>query len=184
MDCSPPDSSVHGILISFSRRPSQPKDLTHVPCLAGGFFTTVSTGNSLLDPQLLKTCSMIVSFYYLKRIWVVILQAYFPVYYADEDCTWTILSYPNLRCFQRLSACRLTQSLFFFHWYLLNENTEFVLHWVLGKDWLNLFSHPGAVVCMGSASQLMQLKHHLYTLAALQKVNVFGQMMDFVGLIL
>ena len=38
MDCSPPDSSVHGILISFSRRPSQPKDLTHVPCLAGRFF--------------------------------------------------------------------------------------------------------------------------------------------------
>jgi len=134
MDCSPPDSSVHGILISFSRRPSRPKDLTHVPCLAGGFFTTVSTGNSLLDPQLLKIFSMIVSFYYLKRIWVVILQAYFPVYYADEDCTWTVLSYPNLRCFQRLSACRLPQSLFFFHWYLLNENTEFVPHWVLG--WL------------------------------------------------
>ena len=37
---------------------------------------------------------------------------------------------------------------------------------------------------MGSASQLMQLKHHLHTLATLQKVNVFGQMMDFVGLIL
>jgi len=52
MDCSPPGSSVHGILqarilewvaISFSRGSSQPRDQTHIsmsPALAGGFFTT------------------------------------------------------------------------------------------------------------------------------------------------
>ena len=48
-DCTLPGSSVHGILqarvlewvtISFSRGPSQPRDRTHVPLLAGGFFTT------------------------------------------------------------------------------------------------------------------------------------------------
>ena len=48
VDCSPPGSSVHGILqarilegvaISFSRRSSQPRDRTPVSCIAGGFFT-------------------------------------------------------------------------------------------------------------------------------------------------
>ena len=48
MDCSPPDSSVHGILqarilewiaISFSRVSSQPRNQTRVSCLAGRFFT-------------------------------------------------------------------------------------------------------------------------------------------------
>ena len=52
MDCSPPDSSVHGILqekilewvaISFSKESSQPSDQTHVSCIAGGFLTDRAT---------------------------------------------------------------------------------------------------------------------------------------------
>jgi len=48
MDCSPPGSSVHGILqasilewveISFSRGSSQRRDQTWVSCIAGRFFT-------------------------------------------------------------------------------------------------------------------------------------------------
>ena len=48
MDCSPPGSSVHGILQArilkrvatlFSRGSSQPRDQTQVSCTAGGFFT-------------------------------------------------------------------------------------------------------------------------------------------------
>ena len=48
MDCSPPGSSVHGILqarilewvaISFSSRSFQPRDQTKVSCIAGRFFT-------------------------------------------------------------------------------------------------------------------------------------------------
>ena len=48
MDCSPPGSSVHGILqarklewvaISFSRGPSQPRDQTQVSHIADRFFT-------------------------------------------------------------------------------------------------------------------------------------------------
>ena len=47
MDCSPPGSSVHGILqaiilawvaIPFSRGSSQPKDQTWVSCIVGRFF--------------------------------------------------------------------------------------------------------------------------------------------------
>ena len=52
MDCSPPASSVHGILqarvpkwvaIPFSRGFSQPRDWTQVFCLAGRFFTVWAT---------------------------------------------------------------------------------------------------------------------------------------------
>ena len=48
MDCSPPGSSVHGILqarilewvaIPFSRGSSQPRDRTPVSYIAGRFFT-------------------------------------------------------------------------------------------------------------------------------------------------
>ena len=58
MDCSPPGSSVHGIsqarilewvAISFSRGSSQPRDLTHVSCLAGRFFTTLPPGKPILN---------------------------------------------------------------------------------------------------------------------------------------
>ena len=52
MDCSPPGSSVHGILqarilewvaISFSRGLSQPRDQTWVSCIVGRFFTDWAT---------------------------------------------------------------------------------------------------------------------------------------------
>ena len=48
MDCSPPGSSVHGILqarilewvaMPSSRGSSRPRDRTRVSCIAGGFFT-------------------------------------------------------------------------------------------------------------------------------------------------
>ena len=57
MDCSPPGSSVHGILqarivewvaISFSRESSQPRDETHVSCITcitGRFFTPEPPGS-------------------------------------------------------------------------------------------------------------------------------------------
>ena len=54
MDCSPPDSSVHGILqarilewiaIPFSRGSSWPRDWTQVFCTAGKFFTIWAAGS-------------------------------------------------------------------------------------------------------------------------------------------
>ena len=51
--CSLPGSSVHGICqarilewvdISFSRGSSQPRDRTHISCIAGGFFTAEPPG--------------------------------------------------------------------------------------------------------------------------------------------
>ena len=55
MDCSPPGSSVHGILqarilewvaIPFSRGSLQPRDRTHVSCIAGRFFTAEPPGKT------------------------------------------------------------------------------------------------------------------------------------------
>ena len=52
VDCSPPGSSVHGILqtrilewvaILFSRGSSQPRDQSHVSCIAGRFFALWAT---------------------------------------------------------------------------------------------------------------------------------------------
>ena len=51
MDCSPPGSSVHGILrvripewvaISYSRGSSRPRDWTWISCIAGRFFTVLA----------------------------------------------------------------------------------------------------------------------------------------------
>ena len=48
MDCSPPGSSVLGVLqarilewvaMSLSRGPSRPRDRTHISCISGRFFT-------------------------------------------------------------------------------------------------------------------------------------------------
>ena len=52
-DCSPPGSSIHGILqarilewvvIPFSRGSSRPRNRTQVSCVAGGFFTSEPPG--------------------------------------------------------------------------------------------------------------------------------------------
>ena len=56
VDCSPPGSSVHGILqarilewvaISFSRGFSPPRDQTQVSCTAGRFFTIWTSREAL-----------------------------------------------------------------------------------------------------------------------------------------
>ena len=61
VDCSPPDSSVHGILqtrllewvtIPFSRGSSQPRDQTQVFCIAGRFLLSeTSEKPNVLDNQ-------------------------------------------------------------------------------------------------------------------------------------
>ena len=64
-DCSPPGSSVHGILqtrilgwiaIPFSRGSSQPRVQTQVPCTAGRFFTVWGTGEIYYTQYPVITC--------------------------------------------------------------------------------------------------------------------------------
>ena len=65
MDCSPPGSSVHGILqarilewvfISISRGSSQPRDQTWVSCIAGRFFTVWAIRVSMTPPKFQLSC--------------------------------------------------------------------------------------------------------------------------------
>ena len=58
MDCSPPGSSIHGILqarilewvaIPFSRGSSQFKDQTWVSCIVGRFFTSEPPGKPIIN---------------------------------------------------------------------------------------------------------------------------------------
>ena len=63
MDCSPPGSSVHGILqartlewvaIFFSKGSSRSRDRTLIFCLAGGFFTIEPSGKLYPSSDLLE----------------------------------------------------------------------------------------------------------------------------------
>ena len=69
IDCSPPGSSVHGILqarilecivIPFSRGPSRPRSGTRVSCIAGRFFTTEPSGTA----PVCHRCALIFVEYY------------------------------------------------------------------------------------------------------------------------
>ena len=69
MDCSPPESSVHGILqetvlewvaIPFSRGSSQPRDRTQVSHIAGGFFTIWATREARPFKNLMQYFQIIV----------------------------------------------------------------------------------------------------------------------------
>ena len=69
MDCSPPGSSVHGILqarilewvaIPFSRGFSQPRDRTWVSCIEGGLLTIWATREApLSDSNNLWLCGQL-----------------------------------------------------------------------------------------------------------------------------
>ena len=65
MDCTPPGSSVHGILqarildwvtISISRGSSQPRDWTWVFCLAGRFFINLATKERKKESEVAQSC--------------------------------------------------------------------------------------------------------------------------------
>ena len=63
VDCSPPGSSVHGILqvrilewvaIPFSRGSSHPRDQTQVPCIAGRFLTIWANKKALQNFHMIQ----------------------------------------------------------------------------------------------------------------------------------
>ena len=69
IDCSPPCSSVHGILqprilewvaIPFSRGSSQPRDQTQVSCIVSRFFNIWATRDAIILPKMLFNIGPIV----------------------------------------------------------------------------------------------------------------------------
>ena len=86
MDCSPPGSSVHGILqarvlewvaIPFSRRSSWPRDRTWVSCTAGRFFTIWASRKApLIDAWLTYNIILISRTQNNDSIFVYIVELY------------------------------------------------------------------------------------------------------------
>ena len=81
VDCSPPDSSVHGIsqarilewvAISFSRRDSWSRDQTHASCLAGVFFT--------IEPPSLPIYYCICPFNFITYVYFNIWLSFFIIF--------------------------------------------------------------------------------------------------------
>ena len=91
IDCSPPASSVHGILqtrilewvaISFSRGSSQPRDKTWVSCIAGRLFTDWATRNITSYRKFPFSHWIALAIVFLKINWPVHVWVSFYTYYS------------------------------------------------------------------------------------------------------
>ena len=92
MDCSLPDSSVHGIFwarilewvaISFSRRSSPPRDRTRVSCIVDRCFTIWTIRKCMTAHNLFTQLGWI-----LMESWVVFSFNYYNECYNKEICTY------------------------------------------------------------------------------------------------
>ena len=77
MDCSPPDSSVHGnsqarilewVAISYFNGSSRPRDWTRISCTASRFFTTEPMGESAVHLKLSQYCSSAIHQYKIESL--------------------------------------------------------------------------------------------------------------------
>ena len=108
MNCSPPGSSVHGLLqarlmkwvvIPISRRSSQPRDRTQVCCIAGIFFTDWATregqwGTVMVLPLLFFTFPKLTM---CLCVCVCAFPKSVPLFYIWGKKTWT---WKSLSCVQ------------------------------------------------------------------------------------
>ena len=112
MDCSPPGSSVHGILqarilewvaISFSRGSSWPRNWTQVSCIAGRFLTYWATREArVLTPSIISPILMLSSV--LKTwspSWIPVLHlGWAPKFLSPFKFSFVFLSWLCNWCFQ------------------------------------------------------------------------------------
>ena len=122
MDCSPPASSVPGILqagilewavIPFSRGSSLPRDQTQVFCLVGGFFTIWATGE---DCSTLKSAT----FFPLSK------SSFCP---SHISLCWEVVT---------LMACKYKENIF---WKTPNADTQ--RHHLLGQTLKTILKTEG-----------------------------------------
>ena len=139
MDCSPPGSSVRGILqvrilewvaISFSRC-SQPRNWTcffHLPALAGGFSNTKPPVVAVFHCKLL--ISLIYSVSITEQVFKIISHySSFSVSPNLASFTWTVSPFPPFSCRSDIS----TQMLSSWHLTILVSKTTLFL-WVIWQS--------------------------------------------------
>ena len=101
LDCSPPGSSVHGILqarilgwvaIPVSRGTSWPKNQTQVPFIAGGFFTIWASRDAVdwLCPSINASLAM------NDQLWKLEARSQL---WNSTHLTWTLMEQKRLRSF-------------------------------------------------------------------------------------
>ena len=107
VDCSPPDSSVHGILqamlewvaISFSRGSSQPRDQPAsfmFPALADRFFTTNATlENNIMKSRTYHPASTIINTNFWSALFITTCS-HPPHYYFEANSRYIISSISTL----------------------------------------------------------------------------------------
>ena len=110
VDCSPPESSVHGIsqagilewvAVSFSRRALWPRDQTHASCVASIFFTT--------EPPRLSICYCISPFNFITYVYFNIWLSFFIIFecslllkFIINSAKLTLYQLYNLTIFKNL----------------------------------------------------------------------------------
>ena len=117
MDCSPPESSVHGILqarileliaITSSRGSFQPWGRTHISCIAGSFFTTEPLEKPSYYPRLTLIIALLSLFY-----------NYLFISLSSPIIKWTLRSYsPLINSF----CCRIPNQQIFIKFKSYNIN--------------------------------------------------------------
>ena len=122
MDCTSPDSSVHGILqagilewvaVSSSRGSSQPRDQTHNSCvsyIAGGFFTTEPLEELLTQAYVSLIKNKTILNIFLKNQWRVHKCVTYQtvVVLVAERMGFTFLSRETQNCFPVLKGIFFT----------------------------------------------------------------------------
>ena len=96
MDCSPPGSSVHGILqarilewiaIPFSRGSSHPRDQTLISCITARFFTIWATGKS----KIWNASWVCMSFLHREKF-MVIFKSLFPYIFCFSPAVFNTIT--------------------------------------------------------------------------------------------
>ena len=108
MDCSPPDSSVHGILqarilewvtISFSRESSCPRDQTHVSCIGRQVLCHLRNPQTLVCHEPDRPLVLILTWSTLGKLYLLgfALPPLMPLFYPP-----TLIFFPG--CFLRIAV--------------------------------------------------------------------------------
>ena len=136
MDCSPPGSSVHGILqtrilewvaISFSRGSSSPRNQTCISALASGLFT--KPPRKPIRNNIRVQFLLVLLVFWVRRSLssvnsLIILLAHFPIellfFFYEFACWKTILQEFHIPVWSGSSEKKAYLGVFFFNWSLVD----------------------------------------------------------------
>ena len=168
VDCSPPGSSVHGILqarvlewvaTSFSRGSSQPRDQTQVSCIAGGFFTAEPPEKPPQSVQLLSHVGIFSSpgtaacqaSLAITNFWssltLMFIESVMPSNHLILCCPFLLLPsiFPSIRVFSNESILCIRWPKYWSFSFSISPSNEHPGLISFRMDWLNLLAVQGTL---------------------------------------